>query len=117
VEKVIIAKMGVEGGGVTIFGHRVGSLWSFWQEGTSMYMDENGDEVWPSWASVPVSELALALPDEWYMMYPTEVNQEFVVPLRIEYERCNSSQVDGGRAGRSQHKRWLRLLAGQRQDS
>jgi hypothetical protein len=108
-DKVVIAKLGVEGGGVTIFGHRVDGVWSFWQQGTAMYLDENDDEDWRSWTTEPVPELPLALPEEWSMMYPSEVHPEFVEQFRREYERCLAMQ-DRGRAMRSQHERWQELL-------
>src|SRR5262249_5475478 len=87
-DKVVIVGMGVEGGGVTIYGRRTDGVWSFWQEGSSMDLDENDDEVWRGWSSDPVSDLSAALPGKWWMMYPTEVHPEFVTQLRREYERC-----------------------------
>ena len=57
-DKVVIAGMGVEGGGVTVYGRRAGGVWSFWQEGSSMDLDENDDEVWREWSSDPVPDLA-----------------------------------------------------------
>ena len=60
-DKVLIADIGVEGGGVTIFGKMSESVWSFWTEGTSMDLDENDDEVWRSWSSEPVSGCSLPL--------------------------------------------------------
>ncbi len=84
-DKVVIARMGVEGGGVTIYGRQVDGAWSFWQEGSSMDLDENDDEVWRVWSSDPVSALSAALSDKWWQMYPKEVHPEFVAqpPWRV----------------------------------
>jgi hypothetical protein len=40
-DNVVIVKMGVEGGGVTIYGRQTDGIWSLWNEGVSMYFDEN----------------------------------------------------------------------------
>lgn len=109
-ERIVIAKMGVEGGGVTIFGHCVDGTWSFWQEGSSMYLDDNDDEGWRSWTSDPVSELPLAMPKDWCMMYPTEIHSDFVPQLRKEYEHCCGTLNDK-RAGQFNHERWKEILA------
>jgi hypothetical protein len=114
-ENVVIVEMGVEGGGATIYGHQVSGAWTFWQEGTSMFLDDNDDEDWRSWTSEPVSELSLALPKNWWTMYATTVNPEFASQLRREYDRCRGTQ-DTERMGRFEHKRWLELFAEPRQD-
>ena len=44
-DKVLIADIGVEGGGTMIYGRQLQGVWSFWTEGTSMDLDENDDEV------------------------------------------------------------------------
>ena len=81
-DKIIIARMGVEGGGATIFGARADGVWLFWQKGSSINFDDNDDEVWRSWSSDPVSELSAALPDRWWQMCPIKVHPEFVAQLR-----------------------------------
>jgi len=45
-DKVLIAEMGVEGGGTTMYGSHSEGVGSFWTQGTSMDLDENGYEVW-----------------------------------------------------------------------
>jgi hypothetical protein len=42
-DKRLIVKMGIEGGGVTIYGSQSNDVWSFWTEGSSMYLDDNDD--------------------------------------------------------------------------
>jgi hypothetical protein len=51
VDKLLIAEMAVEGGGITIFGSQSEGIWSFRTEGRSLDVDENDDEVWRSWSS------------------------------------------------------------------
>jgi hypothetical protein len=109
-DKVVIAGMGLEGGNVTIYGRRVDGVWSFWQEGSSMNLDENDDEVWRGWSTDPVPELSLALPGQWWKMCPTEVHPEFVSQLRGEYERRWAAEAS--RSTRSFLGLWMKALAG-----
>ena len=44
-DKVVVADIGMEGGGITIYGIRSDGAWSFWTEGTSIDLDENDHEV------------------------------------------------------------------------
>jgi len=107
--KAVIVKMGFAGGGVTIYGCQTDGVWSFWQEGGSIYIDDNDEEDWRYWSSDPVSELSELLPKEWWMLSPIEVYPEFVAPLRREYERCLGA--GGGSVPRFRHERWRRLLS------
>jgi hypothetical protein len=109
-EKVIIARMGLEGYGVTIYGRRTDGVWSFWQEGTSMDLDEIDGEVWRGWSSDPVPEFLAALPDKWWQMSPTEVHPEFATQLRREYEQCVGASR--GQRGQFQRERWAELFSG-----
>lgn len=109
-EKVVIMGMGVEGGGVIVYGRQSNGLWLFWQEWSSMYLDDNDDEAWRSWTSESVTELSLVLPEKWFVMSPTKVHSDFVSQIRREYERCCGTQPTGKRAGRWQHERWQELL-------
>jgi hypothetical protein len=77
-DKVLIADMGVEGGGARIYGRQRDGIWSFWLEGTSIDLDENDDEIWRSWESQPVQDLSLALPNERPLFYPSRLNPEFL---------------------------------------
>lgn len=53
VEKETVLELGVEGGGATIFRTRSDTgEWHFHVEGSSMYLDENDDEVWRSWSTI-----------------------------------------------------------------
>lgn len=108
-DNVVIHRIGFEGGGVTIYGRQTDGVWSLWNEGVSMYFDENDEENWRCWSSDPVSELSELLPKEWWQISPTKVHPEFVAPLRCEYERCLGA--GGGSTCRSRHERWNTLLS------
>ena len=108
-DNVVIHRIGFEGGGVTIYGRQTDGVWLLWNEGVSMYFDENDEENWRCWSSDPVSELSELLPKEWWQMSPTKVHPEFVAPLRREYERCLAA--GGGSTRRSRHERWSKLLS------
>jgi hypothetical protein len=60
-DKVLIAEIGVEGAGIWIYGRQSEGVWTFWNEGTSMDLDESDDEIWRSWSSEPVNSLDLLL--------------------------------------------------------
>ncbi len=111
-DKVLIADIGVEGGGVKILGKKLESIWSFWTEGTSMDMDENDDEVWRSWSSEPVSNLDLVLPDEWHRFYPVEIHPDFLEWFREAYEKARDTLPEDERRYHDQHRhgRWLEVL-------
>lgn len=108
--RIIIVDVGVEGGGATVYGRETDGVWSFWNEGSWMYMDENDDDRWRQSASEPVAELLAALPDDWSAMYPLRVHPDFVSRIRAEYERCRRTSP-GGRGERSRHERWRELFA------
>ena len=84
---IIIAKMGIEGGGCTIYGQQVDGVWSFWQGRTSMALDENDDEVWRQWQSEPVANLLDALPKTWWRMSIYRVYPDFKQQLREAFDQ------------------------------
>jgi hypothetical protein len=89
--KVLIASIGVEGGGLTTFGRESEGIWSFWSEGSSMDLDENEDEVWRSWSSELVGSLDLVLPKDWPPLSPIKIHQEFVGWCRANYDLARAS--------------------------
>ena len=91
-DKIIIAEMGVEGGGCTVYGRQTDGVWSFWQAGSSMDLDENDDEIWRQWSSEPVPELFVALRDYWWMMHIYNVHPEFVSQLRQAHAQYRGKQ-------------------------
>ena len=111
-ERIVVVRVGVEGGGATVYGRQVEGQWVFWQEGSSMDLDENDDECWRGWESQPVSDLLAVLPGEWYEMFPIEVHPEFKALLRAEYERrAPAPSSESGTDWRQRvHKRWLDAL-------
>jgi len=111
-DKVLIANIGVEGGGITIFGKKSESVWSFWTEGTSIDLDENDDEVWRSWSSEPVSSLDLVLPNHWPLFYPVEIHPEFVGWFRDTYEMARETLPDDMRRYQDKHRHghWQEVL-------
>ena len=72
-DKVLVAKLGVEGGGCSIYGREAVGSWSFWQEGSSLDLDENDEEVVRSWTTEPVPDLGLAMPKEWPLYHLLKV--------------------------------------------
>src|SRR4051794_23438420 len=61
-DKEPILKLGVEGGGATVYRTPLGSGgWQFHVKRSSMYLDENDDEGWRSWRSEPVLSVEEAL--------------------------------------------------------
>jgi CpXC protein/HIRAN domain len=111
-DKGIIAEIGMEGGGVTIFGKQLEQGWTFWTEGSSMDLDENDDEVWHSWSSEPVSDLDLALPKDWPLFYPVQIHPEFLGWFRANYEISRASLPDDQRRSQERHRhpRWTVIL-------
>jgi hypothetical protein len=108
-DKTVIARIGVEGGGVTIYGSHLKGVWTFWTEGTSMDLDENDDEVWRSWSSEPVTNLELALPNDWPLFHPVEIHPDFVEWFRVNYENARASLPVDQRQyqGQDRHPSWL----------
>jgi len=111
-DKVLIADIGVEGGGVKIFGKKSESVWSFWTEDTSMDLDENDDEVWRSWSSEPVGSLDLVLPNEWHRFYPVEIHPDFLEWFREAYEKARSTLPEDQRRYHDEHRHghWMEVL-------
>jgi hypothetical protein len=112
VDKVVVADIGVEGGGATIYGTQRDGIWSSWQEGTSMDLDENDDEIWRTWSSEPVSSLELVLPNDWHRFYPVEIHADFLEWFRGAYNKARASMPRDQRRyhDRHQHLRWLEVL-------
>jgi len=111
-DKVLIAQMGIEGGGVTIFGSQSEGVWTFWTEGTSMDLDENDDEVWRSWWSEPVSSLDLVVPHDWPIFYPSKFHPDFVEWFRANYDKVRASLLEDQRRYQDKHRhgQWLEAL-------
>jgi hypothetical protein len=82
-EKEEVLKLGVEGGGATVFRTLVaGGASKFHVEGSSMYLDENDDEGWRSWTTEPVKTIEEALRSvaedgSWVAFHPISVHPDY----------------------------------------
>ena len=111
-EKVLIAGIGVEGGGAEIYGTHSDGVWTFWTKGTSIDLDENDDEVWHSWSSEPVTNLDLVVPKDWTLFHPIEVHSDFVEWFRENYDEAVLNLPEEQRRYQEKHRhgRWLNVL-------
>jgi hypothetical protein len=96
-DKVLIAEMGVEGGGTTIYGSQSEGVLSFWTQGSSMDLDENDNAVWRSWTSEPVTSLDLVVPNDWPVFYPSKLHFDFVEWFRegMKHAARRSASIPG----------------------
>ena len=104
-DKVLIAALLVEGGGIMIYGSQSHGVWSFWIEGSSMDLDENDDEVWRSWSSEPVSNLDLVVPKDWPNFSPSNIHPEFAGWFREAYEKARGTLPEDQRRDHDGHRR------------
>jgi hypothetical protein len=111
-DKTVIADLGVEGGGITIYGRQTDGVWSFWTEGTSMDLDENDEGVWRSSSSEPVDELDLVVPVDWLMFRPVTIHPEFVEWFRAVYEESRLTLLEVQRRyhEKYRHRHWTKVL-------
>jgi hypothetical protein len=111
---MVVAKLGVEGGGVTILGICADGGWSFWQEGSSIALDANDEEEWQSWASQQSRDLSAVVPGDWPLMYPEEVHPEFVGWFRESYDAARAGVRDDLRASQARWRDpvWQRVFEG-----
>lgn len=83
VEKETVLELGVEGGGATIFRTRSDTGdWCFHVEGSSMYPDDNDEEVWRSWSTEPVRRIEAAMREvtgngTWVFFHPIAIHPEY----------------------------------------
>jgi hypothetical protein len=112
VDKVLVARLAVEGGCTTIYGIETDGVWSFWDEGTSIDLDENEDEVWRPWSSEALPDLGLILPRDWPLYSPVTIDPAFVGWFRLAYERTRSAlPPDLARSQeKHRHQDWMRCL-------
>ena len=112
-DRVLVLKIGCEGGVAGVYGREEGGVWTFWQEGSSWGLwGPNDEEETRTWRSEPVPSLAQALPRDWFRLLPVEVNPHFRAALLLEYTIARGGpcfQPDVGEV--YQHERWLAALA------
>jgi hypothetical protein len=111
-DKILVADIGVEGGGLSIYGRESGGTWSFWKEGSSMDLDENDDEIWRAWSSDPVPDLGLLLPEEWPLFHPLSIHPAFLPWFRQAYEKAGATVRPDLRPYQEQHRHhhWIEIL-------
>jgi hypothetical protein len=113
-DRVVVAELGLEGGGATVLGFRVGGRWRFWQEGSSITLDADDGEEWQRWASEQSEDLAAVVPATWTLMFPVTVHPEFVEWFRCRYEAARAGLDVGARESQARHpdRHWQRVFAG-----
>ncbi len=111
-DQITVADLGVEGGGLTIYGRQEVGSWVFWTEGSSIAMDENDVDEWRSWTTEPVADLNSLLPAEWPLFFPMEIHPEFKGWFRDRYEMACSMLRTDLREHHIAHlgKEWRRVL-------
>ncbi len=113
-DKVLVVVVGLEGGGVYVYGRQKDGIWSFWVEDSYMVLDEDLNDSWQGWVSDPVEDLSLAMPPSWPLNSPREINPVFLDWFRNKYdeacsqlaEHCQRSHRQGG------HRKWMWMLNG-----
>jgi hypothetical protein len=111
-DKVLVAELGVEGGGCSVYGREAEGSWSFWREGSSLDFDEDDEEVVRSWATEPVPDLWLAVPKEWPLYYVLKVHPDFRAWFREKYESARASLDPSLKETQAEHihPRWAEIL-------
>jgi hypothetical protein len=109
---LLIADLGLEGGGLAIHGKRSELGWISWAEGTTIALDENDDETWKSWSSEPTADLARLLPADWTMFYPLATDPAFRSWFRQAYDTSRRSLPPELRRVQEvdRHGCWLEIL-------
>jgi len=109
-DKVLVAELGVEDGGCSIYGRQADGSWSFWQEGSST--DFADEEFSRSWETEPVLDLGLAVPKEWTLYHVLKIDPEFVGWFRDHYEESKGHLDPSLREMQAEyiHPRWAEFL-------
>jgi hypothetical protein len=106
--KVLIAKIGGEGGGASVYARQLGDVLVFWHEGCSWDVD---DDVWLDFHSEPVPDLADALPSWWMNAHPTEIHPLFIPWFREHYQSFQSVCQDAEHGACCfEQNHWLEIL-------
>lgn len=88
-DKIIIAKMGIEERINIIYSQRVNDVWSFWREEVAIDLDENDNKSWLHSESPHVIDLLDALPKIWWRMIIYHVHSDFEQQLRQAFAQYN----------------------------
>lgn len=111
-DKLLIAILGLEGGGFAVYGKRSETGWLFWRESTSMDLDENDDDIWHAFSSDPVRSLDLVLPDGWTSYFAVELHPDFRDWFRNAYDKARTMPPNDPRThlDERRHQNWLHAL-------
>ena len=112
----IVLKIGVEGGGATIYRTPNGSGgWQFRVGGTSIDLVENDDEVWRAWASEPAQTIDEALRSvagdgSWIFFYPISVHPEYrMIVWELAQENARKLPEERSEMWERRKENWQRL--------
>jgi hypothetical protein len=111
-EKLLIAKTGLEGSSLEIYGNRSVQGWTFWAKKSTIDLDENDDDYWRHWTAEPTADLSRLLPREWPLFYSLAIHSAFGAWFRQAYETSRASLTPDLRRSDDdhQHLRWLEVL-------
>lgn len=112
-DKFVVAQLGLEGGSATIMGQFAEGRWKFWNEGTSIALDENFDEDWREWVTDPSEDLGAAVPSCWLVMAPMMIHPDFVGWFRDNYEAALAALKSSERdyVSRFRSEEWQQIFA------
>jgi hypothetical protein len=102
-EKEVVLKLGVEGGGATVYRTPLASGgWQFHVEGSSMFLDENDDEDWRSWISEPVQTIeealrSIAADGSWVFYHPITAHPQYRAAVLKLAQEAARKLPEGGR--------------------
>jgi hypothetical protein len=84
-----IMEIGAEGGMETIYGKKVDGVWSFWNSGTTIDLNEDDDIVWRGFSSIdkPKTELVDMLFKDWWRLCILYIHPDFEEIIKKEYEK------------------------------
>jgi hypothetical protein len=114
VDAITVAHLGVEGGGLTIYGRELDGTWSFWASGQTIALDDNDDEEWREWTTEPVADLNSLLPAEWPLFFPIEIHPGFRKWFWVQYASAREALPDDLKQNQARHqdRPWKQLLEG-----
>ncbi|MGZ4997473.1 MAG: hypothetical protein ACXV8J_06540 [Methylobacter sp.] len=106
--KILIVKIGGEGGGASVYARQLGDALVFWHEGCSWDVD---NDFWSDYHSQPVTDLENALPSWWMNAHPAEIHPLFIPWFREHYQSSQSRSKDtGDGACCFERNHWLEIL-------
>ena len=83
-EKILVLRFLAEGGSAEIYAKKIKGSWLYWQEGSFMDIGEDDGSVWKHQKHY---QLVDAFPEYWYMLYPEDINLDFVETIKTACEK------------------------------